>query len=154
MLNETFKLEDDILDCWRVVDDIRFVSTEVIDGDTKMSEDELVNIMLGLEQIYERRFQKLWNSFVGVLEAGKMEKSLLTEGRYVPDYEPEFGKLGPNEFPDDEVWTEDKDDRMNIIGQNGNDGLHYGDNKEDELKKYHDRLVDILGDDKDDNNYI
>ena len=35
-------------------------------------------------------------------------------------YEPEFGKLG-------EVWD---DERVDIIGQNGNDGLHYEDDKE------------------------
>jgi hypothetical protein len=37
-----------------------------------------------------------------------------------PEYEPEFGKLGP-------VWD---DERVDIIGQNGNDGLHYEDDKE------------------------
>jgi hypothetical protein len=37
-----------------------------------------------------------------------------------PKYEPEFGMLG-------EVWDDESDKRMNIIGQNGNDGLHYED---------------------------
>jgi hypothetical protein len=37
-------------------------------------------------------------------------------------YEPEFGKLG-------EVWD---DERMDIIGQNGNDGLHYERDIDDE----------------------
>jgi len=37
-------------------------------------------------------------------------------GRARSDESSEFGKLGPNEWPDD---------RMDIIGQNGNDGLHY-----------------------------
>jgi hypothetical protein len=37
-------------------------------------------------------------------------------------YEPEFGKLG-------EVWD---DERVDIIGQNGNDGLHYERDIDDE----------------------
>ena len=39
-----------------------------------------------------------------------------------PEYEPEFGKLGP-------VWD---DERVDIIGQNGNDGLHYERDIDDE----------------------
>ena len=39
-----------------------------------------------------------------------------------PKYEPEFGMLG-------EVWD---DERVDIIGQNGNDGLHYERDIDDE----------------------
>jgi len=41
------------------------------------------------------------------------------EDNIKPEYEPEFGKLGP-------VWWDDEDEaRMDIIGQNGNNGEHY-----------------------------
>ena len=65
-------------------------------------------------------------------------------GRELEDETSEFGKLGLNEFPDDEVYTpwqegelsfdtveatketlEWNDARVDIIGQNGNDGEHY-----------------------------
>lgn len=35
-----------------------------------------------------------------------------------PKYTAEFGKLGP-------TWDDEDEERMNIIGQNGNDGIHY-----------------------------
>ena len=39
-----------------------------------------------------------------------------------PEYEPEFGKL----------WIGWDDERVDIIGQNGNDGLHYERDIDDE----------------------
>ena len=36
-----------------------------------------------------------------------------------------------NRQPEDKLSEEALEERMNIIGQNGNDGLHYEDNKED-----------------------
>ena len=43
----------------------------------------------------------------------------------------EMYKEEPKEMP---IYTEEDEKRMDIIGQNGNDGLHY-DLEEDEVKK-------------------
>ncbi len=50
--------EDAIMDCWKVVDDINFLWVQIMDG-PDMSDDEICNILLGMQQLYERKFQEL-----------------------------------------------------------------------------------------------
>jgi uncharacterized protein YeeX (DUF496 family) len=50
--------EDAIMDCWKVVDDINFLWVQIMDG-PDMSDDEVCNILLGMQQLYDRKFQEL-----------------------------------------------------------------------------------------------
>jgi hypothetical protein len=50
--------EDAIMDCWKVVDDINFLWVQLMDG-SKMDTDEICNILLGMQQLYDRKFQEL-----------------------------------------------------------------------------------------------
>lgn len=59
-----FDVEQGILECWRVTDDIRLV----YDNMEKMSEDERMNALLGVEQIYRLKFEKLFSDFEGLCE--------------------------------------------------------------------------------------
>lgn len=56
-----FDVEQGILDCWKVTDDIRLIYDEL--GNRNMSEDELFNLLLGLESIYKLKFNKLFKHF-------------------------------------------------------------------------------------------
>ena len=56
-----FDVEQGILDCWRVTDDIRLIYDEL--GNRKVSEDELANLLLGLESLYKIKFDKLFRDF-------------------------------------------------------------------------------------------
>ena len=49
---------DAIMDCWKVVDDINFLWVQIMDGH-EMDDDEIVNILLGMQQLYDRKFQEL-----------------------------------------------------------------------------------------------
>lgn len=57
-----FDLEQDIMNCWSVVDDIKELSRCMLDR-RKMSEDELSNYLLGLETIYQVKFERLFETF-------------------------------------------------------------------------------------------
>jgi hypothetical protein len=87
--------EDAIMDCWKVVDDINFLWVQIIDG-PDMDNDEICNILLGMQQLYERKFKELETTFHQAHDL---------------DTTPPAGE-----------WD---DDRIDIIGQNGNDGEHY-----------------------------
>jgi uncharacterized protein YeeX (DUF496 family) len=50
--------EDAIMDCWKVVDDINFLWVQIMDG-PEMDHDEICNILLGMQQLYDRKFQEL-----------------------------------------------------------------------------------------------
>jgi ribosomal protein S1 len=61
---DKFALEQRIMDCWRVVDDIKTVysSTDIL------SEDELQNALLGLHTIYQLKFEQLFSEFESSIE--------------------------------------------------------------------------------------
>ena len=63
-----FDLEQQIMGCWTVVDDIGEVCKHIGNDPGFASiepevEDEIMNLLLGLKSIYQMKFQNLQNSF-------------------------------------------------------------------------------------------
>jgi len=56
-----FDLEQEIMNAWHVVDDLQLLGENVMETD--MSTDDIVNALIGLETIYNMRFQKVFNMF-------------------------------------------------------------------------------------------
>ncbi|NDH49537.1 MAG: hypothetical protein EBY41_03120 [Proteobacteria bacterium] len=56
-----FDLEQEIMKAWHVVDDIDLLHENVIESD--MSTDDIANVLLGLQSVYNMRFEKLFNTF-------------------------------------------------------------------------------------------
>ena len=56
---DRFDLEQQLLDCWRITDDIKTVLkiTEAEDIDRTQ------NALIGLQEIYEQKFNDLWDTF-------------------------------------------------------------------------------------------
>jgi len=54
-----FDLEQEIMECWGVVKDIQ----NFYYAQENLTEDQQMNYLLGLEQIYEAKFNKLWATF-------------------------------------------------------------------------------------------
>lgn len=57
-----FDLEQRIIDCWGVVDDIRDVYTMHQDK-RELTVDEMSNILTGLEHLYQVKFELLFDTF-------------------------------------------------------------------------------------------
>lgn len=57
-----FDLEQDIMNCWSVVDDIKELNRCMLDR-RKMTDDEVSNYLLGLETIYQVKFERLMETF-------------------------------------------------------------------------------------------
>jgi hypothetical protein len=55
-----FDLEDRIMACWQVVDDVGVVLDMF---DRSYTEDELMNALIGIQTLYEQKFQNLFNTF-------------------------------------------------------------------------------------------
>jgi hypothetical protein len=70
MSNIAHDLEERIMDCWSVTSDIRLAYEEYLDSPKPMDEDELSNILIGIEYIYNRKFQRLWQAFENVCDHG------------------------------------------------------------------------------------
>mgnify|MGYP001471219377 CR=1 FL=1 len=65
---DRFDLEQDIHQCWYIVDDINMLMEYVLDNPKftmpPETEDVLANKLLGLKELYEMRFDRLWNTFL------------------------------------------------------------------------------------------
>lgn len=57
-----FDLEQDIMNCWSVVEDIKELNRCMLDR-RKMTDDEVSNYLLGLETIYQVKFERLFETF-------------------------------------------------------------------------------------------
>ena len=69
-MNMILELEERIMNCWTVIDDIKLTYEEYLDSPESMSEDELSNILIGIEHIYERKFQRLYQTFEKACDHG------------------------------------------------------------------------------------
>ena len=54
-----FDLEQNIMQCWNVCDDIQLY----LDMHDKMDEDQRMNYLIGLKQMYQMKFERCWDSF-------------------------------------------------------------------------------------------
>jgi hypothetical protein len=61
MKYDRFDLEQLILKNWEITTEIKHLRELISDG--KPSQDQLENYLLGLETIYEVKFNKLWDCF-------------------------------------------------------------------------------------------
>ena len=66
-----FDFEQQLLECWGVTKDIKTLCEAVCDRSPAMTEDEIANVLIGLESLYELKFDKLWQMFEnGAYERG------------------------------------------------------------------------------------
>lgn len=63
---DRFDLEQQIMHCWNIVEDIKLLNTTVLEGKTdgdKLSNDDISNYLTGLETIYDLKFQQMLYTF-------------------------------------------------------------------------------------------
>lgn len=60
---DRFDFEQQILECWNITKDIKTVYEGICDSSPPMTQDQTVNALIGLETLYELKFNKLWAIF-------------------------------------------------------------------------------------------
>jgi len=63
-----FDLEQQIQDCWKVIDDIDMVTKYLVDECDGYDDDDVMNKYFAIKDLYEIKFEKLWNLFQNVCE--------------------------------------------------------------------------------------
>lgn len=59
-----FNFEQQIMDCWHVVDDVKTVSKYVMDAPLEAGrEDKIANMLIGIEALYQAKFEELFRLF-------------------------------------------------------------------------------------------
>jgi hypothetical protein len=64
MASDRFDFEQQIQKCWLITDDIADVAEGVLERD--LDKDQIVNALNGIQQLYELKFNKLWDLFESV----------------------------------------------------------------------------------------
>jgi hypothetical protein len=61
-----FDLEQEIMECWNITSDLQDVYRYVMEGDSEMNtvqRDRVANLLLGLSELYELKFNKAFRTF-------------------------------------------------------------------------------------------
>lgn len=65
-----FDLEEQIMSCWNVVDDVNTLFKAV--SDTGLSTDEISNVLLGITSLYQLKFSQLQETLEELIQEGKL----------------------------------------------------------------------------------
>ena len=69
-----FDLEDAMSNLHQIGEDIETIMYAIGDSPIKHSEDQILNMLIGMKQMHETRYQKMWNIFENLI-ANKTIKS-------------------------------------------------------------------------------
>jgi hypothetical protein len=64
-----YDLEQPIMDCWSVCDDLETMYRQIGDGERDPTHDELMNALIGMRQLYQWKFEQLFYKYEQVLKA-------------------------------------------------------------------------------------
>lgn len=62
---DRFDFEQQIMSCWNVTSDLKDLNEALLDSD--LTKDQISNILTGIEQLYQIRFDKLFRQFEGLV---------------------------------------------------------------------------------------
>ena len=65
-MSDRFDLEQQIMACWNVTSDIDTLCEGVLESD--MTTDQIANILLGIKQLYELKFDKMFRTFEELIQ--------------------------------------------------------------------------------------
>ena len=69
---DRFDLEQQILKCWNVTEDVDLLHRTLLDGPREMTTDEISNALLGIQTLYEMKFNELFNTFEKLVHEKKI----------------------------------------------------------------------------------
>ena len=76
-MSDRFDFEQQIQKCWLVTDDIYELAEGVLEHN--LDQDQIVNALMGIKQLYELKFNKLWDLFEHPIMDIVRENKMLNE---------------------------------------------------------------------------
>jgi hypothetical protein len=67
MINGEKSLEERILDCWHVVDELDCLYESILESYSDVTKDQIANVISGLHQQYQWKFAKLFQAYENTL---------------------------------------------------------------------------------------
>lgn len=60
-MGKQFDLEQEILSCWHVTDDIELLFDNIMNE--TLTKDQITNALLGMKELYQMKFEKCFKTF-------------------------------------------------------------------------------------------
>lgn len=83
-----FDLEQEIMDVWRVIDDLKLY----MEKHDEMTEDQRMNMLIGMVTMYDLRFNVLFDTFEQCLRKREFGDSRWPLTEYPPRYPADMGE--------------------------------------------------------------
>ena len=64
-----YDLEEKIMDCWSVCNDLAVVFRQIGDGERDPTPDEMMNTLMGMQQLYHWKFEQLFLKYEQIQKA-------------------------------------------------------------------------------------
>ena len=68
-MTKLYDLEPMIMDCWHVCNDLETVFKQLGDGEVDPTPDQMMNTLMGMQQLYEWKFEQLFFKYEDVLRS-------------------------------------------------------------------------------------
>ena len=72
-MSKLYELETYIMDCWSVCNDLETVFKQIGDGERDPTPDEVMNALMGMQQVYQWKFEQLFYKFEQILKEQRRE---------------------------------------------------------------------------------
>lgn len=76
-MSDRFDFEQQIQKCWMVTDDIYELAEAILEHD--LTTDQTTNVLFGMKEMYELKFNKLWDLFESPIMDIVRENKMLNE---------------------------------------------------------------------------
>jgi hypothetical protein len=70
-MTDRFDLEQQIMKCWNITEEIQLLNENVLESDD-LTKDDISNYLLGLETMYNLKFDKLFRQFEEMIKDKKI----------------------------------------------------------------------------------
>lgn len=99
MNKDRFDLEQNILKCWNMTEDIQVI----VDEFKTMTEDEVLNSLNGVKNLYELKFSRLWNTFETLVHQGDFNNGITQKNEMINN----INDMELNDLPYSDNYTND-----------------------------------------------
>ena len=73
MNHKQFDLEQGILNCWNICEDMKVIAENILEAKT-VDRDKIANMLLGMAELYQLKFEKTFSDFEGTIRYFHDEK--------------------------------------------------------------------------------
>jgi hypothetical protein len=71
--HKQFDLEQGILNCWNICEDMKVIAENILEAKT-VDRDKVANMLLGMAELYQLKFEKTFSDFEGTIRYFHDEK--------------------------------------------------------------------------------